>query len=75
MTVPTAALTGDALLDAVSESMGAIHERYHHRRPATVKTQLMEGELLACVMGGVYSSAARWCRRPAARSRRRRSSD
>jgi uncharacterized protein YbcI len=55
MTAPSTPLSGDALLDAVSESMSALHERYHHRRPATVKTQLMDGELLACVMGGVYT--------------------
>ena len=35
--------------------MVALHERYHHRTPATAKTQLMSDELLACVMGGVYT--------------------
>jgi uncharacterized protein YbcI len=48
-------LRGDALLAAVSESMVALHERYHHRRPVTVKTQLMGDEMLACVMHGVYT--------------------
>lgn len=48
-------LTGDALLEAVSDSMAALHERYHHRRPATIKTQTLQDELLACVMGGVYT--------------------
>lgn len=48
-------LSGDALLAAVSESMVALHERYHHRKPATVKTHLMGDELLACVMHGVYT--------------------
>jgi uncharacterized protein YbcI len=51
----TQPLTGDALLAAVSEAMAALHERYHRRAPATVKTQLMGGDLLACVMGGVYT--------------------
>ena len=55
MAGPTPPLTGDALLEAVTESMAALHERYHHRRPATIKTQLLEDELLACVMGGVYT--------------------
>ena len=55
MSAPTPPLTGDALLEAVSESMAALHERYHQRRPATIKTQLMSDELLACVMGGVYT--------------------
>lgn len=48
-------LSGDELLDAVSAAMSALHERYHHRAPASVKTQLIDGELLACVMGGVYT--------------------
>ena len=43
------------LLEAVSDSMAALHERYHHRRPATIKTQTLQDELLACVMGGVYT--------------------
>ena len=48
-------LRGDALLAAVSESMVALHERYHHRKPVTVKTHLMGDELLTCVMHGVYT--------------------
>jgi uncharacterized protein YbcI len=55
MAAPTPPLTGDALLEAVNDSMVALHERYHHRAPATAKTQLMSDELLACVMGGVYT--------------------
>lgn len=55
MPAPEPPLTGDELLAAVSESMAVLHERYHHRRPVTVKTQLMGDELLACVMGGVYT--------------------
>jgi uncharacterized protein YbcI len=35
--------------------MSALHERYHHRRPVSAKSQLLDGELLACVMGGVYT--------------------
>jgi uncharacterized protein YbcI len=55
MPAPEPPLTGDALLEAVSEAMAALHERYHHRRPVTVKTQLISDELLACVMGGVFT--------------------
>ena len=55
MSAPTPPLTGAALLEAVSESMSVLHARYYQRRPATVKTQLMSDELLACVMGGVYT--------------------
>jgi uncharacterized protein YbcI len=54
MPAPTP-LTGDALLAAVTDSMVALHEHYHHRTPVTAKTQLMNDELLACVMGGVYT--------------------
>lgn len=55
MPAPTAPLTGDALLEAVTESMVALHERYHHREPVTARSQLMGDEMLAVVMGGVYS--------------------
>ena len=48
-------LSGDDLLAAVTEAMAALHERYHHRRPASAKTMLLEEDLLACVLGGVYS--------------------
>jgi uncharacterized protein YbcI len=52
---PTTPLSGDALLGAVTDEMVALHERYHHRTPLTAKTQLLDGDLLACVLGGVYS--------------------
>ena len=55
MSSPTAPLDGEALLTAVTEEMVALHERYHHRIPASAKTQLLEGDLLAVVMGGVYT--------------------
>ena len=55
MPAPNPALTGDELLEAVTESMVGLHERYYHRPPATARTQLMNDELLACVMGGVYT--------------------
>jgi uncharacterized protein YbcI len=46
---------GEELLTAVTESMVALHERYHHRAPVSAKTQLLENDLLAVVMGGVYT--------------------
>jgi len=39
----------------VTDAMVALHERYHHRKPVTVKTVLLGDDLLACVMGGVYT--------------------
>ena len=55
MSAPTPPLVGDELLAAVTEEMVAMHERYHHRVPASAKTQLLEDDLIAVVMGGVYS--------------------
>ena len=55
MTAANGPLEGDALLLAVTDSMVALHQRYHHREPVTAKTQLMGGDLLVCVMGGVYT--------------------
>ena len=48
-------LTGDALLTAVSDTMAALHEHYHGRAPATAKTQMLGDDLLACVLGRIYS--------------------
>jgi uncharacterized protein YbcI len=50
-----APLNGDALLEAVTDAMVALHVRYHHREPVTAKTLLLGGDLLACVMGGIYT--------------------
>jgi uncharacterized protein YbcI len=55
MVVPSEFLDGDALLSAVSASMSAMHERYYGRAPASTKSQMMGGDLLACVLGGVYT--------------------
>ena len=48
-------LSGAPLLEAVTDSMVALHERYHHRKPVTAKTRLMGDDLLVCVLGGVYT--------------------
>ena len=55
MSAPKAPLTGDALLTAVTDAMVAFHERYHHRAPVTAKSQLLGDDLLACVLGGIYT--------------------
>jgi len=55
MTALTVPLDGDALLAAVTEEMVKLHERYHHRAPVTAKTLLLGGEVLVCVLGGVYT--------------------
>lgn len=48
-------LTGEDLLLAVTDAMVLLHERYYHRKPVTAKTLLLGGDLLACVLGGVYT--------------------
>lgn len=51
----TGPLSGDALLEAVTDAIVALHVRYYSRVPASARTQLLGGDLLACVLGGVYT--------------------
>ncbi|MEY2434749.1 MAG: hypothetical protein QOC92_4474 [Acidimicrobiaceae bacterium] len=55
MSAPVAPLAGDAMLAEVTAAMVALHERYHHRKPVTAKTQLLGDDLLVCILGGVYT--------------------
>ena len=55
MSATYAPLRGDELLVAVTASMVAFHERYYHRKPVTAKTQMLGDDLIACVLGGVYT--------------------
>jgi uncharacterized protein YbcI len=55
MPAPDTPLTGHALLEAVTDAMVVLHQRYHHRKPVTAKTLLLGDDLLACVLGGVYT--------------------
>ncbi len=55
MPAPDPPLQGEELLSAVTSSMVALHRRYYHREPVSAKTQLLDDDLLACVMGGVYT--------------------
>ncbi len=55
MSVPQKPLTGEPLLQAINGELVALHRRYHHRQPVSAKTQLLGDDLLACVMGGVYT--------------------
>jgi uncharacterized protein YbcI len=48
-------LTGNDLLDAVTDAMVGFHQRYHHRKPVTAKTLRLGDDLIACVLGGVYT--------------------
>ena len=44
-----------AALDAVTEAMVALHERYHGRKPATARTEMLGRDMLACLLGDVYT--------------------
>jgi uncharacterized protein YbcI len=55
MVAPDAPLAGNELLDAVTDVMVGLHERYHHRVPVSAKSLLLGDEVLVCVLGGVYS--------------------
>lgn len=52
---PESPLAGEALLDAVTDAMVALHLRYHGRFPATAKTVELGEDLLACTLGGIYT--------------------
>jgi len=56
---PNEPLIGDELLTAVTDAMIALHERYHHREPVTAKSLMLGGDLIACVMGGIYTDVER----------------
>jgi uncharacterized protein YbcI len=49
------ALFGDELLGAVTEAMVAFHRRYYDRSPVTAKSLMLDGELLVCVLAGIYT--------------------
>ncbi len=55
MTAPDKSLAGDDLLDAITVELVALHMRYYHREPVTAKTLMLGGDLVACVLGGVYT--------------------
>ena len=55
MSAPDAPLTGDAMLAAVTAQMVVLHEQYHHRAPVTAKALMLGDDLLAVVLGGVYT--------------------
>jgi uncharacterized protein YbcI len=55
MPAPEPAFASDQMLAAITEAMVAFHQRYHHRKPVTAKSLLLGDDLIACVMGGVYT--------------------
>lgn len=46
----------DDELEAVTAAMVSFHERYHGRKPVTARTHMLGDDLLACLMGDVYTN-------------------
>ena len=42
-------------LEAVTDAMVALHERYHGRTPASARTQDMGDDMVACLLGDIYT--------------------
>ena len=56
--MPSEELSGrvtDEALAAVNAAMIAIHERYHGRKPASARTRMLGEDMLACLLGDVYT--------------------
>jgi uncharacterized protein YbcI len=47
---------GDEVLIAVNDAMVALHEHYHGRKPVTARTQMLGDDLVACLLGDVYTN-------------------
>jgi uncharacterized protein YbcI len=43
------------VLEAVTEAMVALHERYHARKPASARTMIMGDDMVACLLGDRYT--------------------
>ena len=46
---------GDEVLEAVTEAMVALHERYHGRKPASARSHMLGDDVLACLLGDMYT--------------------
>lgn len=43
------------VLAAVTDAMVALHERYHGREPASARTRMLGADMLACLLGDIYT--------------------
>ena len=50
------ALTGQPMLEAITDAMVSLHLHYHGRVPATAVTHLIDDDLVACKLGGIYTN-------------------
>ena len=47
--------TGCTVLEEITEAMVGFHEHYYGRRPTTAHSQMMGDDLLACILGDMYT--------------------
>ena len=52
---PGTQLDGDQTLEAVTAGLVELHEHYHGRKPVTAHSQMMGDDLIACLMGDMYT--------------------
>ena len=50
------ASVSDAQLEALNEALVGLHERYHGRKPGSSRTQLMGDDMVACLLGDIYTN-------------------
>ena len=50
------ASVSEAQLEAVTEALVALHVRYHGRKPGSARTQLMGDDMVACLLGDIYTN-------------------
>jgi uncharacterized protein YbcI len=55
MASPLPPLDDEAVLAEVTDAMVTLHERYYQRPPGSAKSQFMGDDLIACVLGNVYT--------------------
>ncbi len=55
MATPDPPLVGAPLLTAITQAMVELHQRYYQRAPGSAKSQMMGDDLLACVLGNMYT--------------------
>jgi uncharacterized protein YbcI len=46
---------GEDMLSEVNDAMIALHSRYHGREPVSARTQMLGDDLLACMLGDIYT--------------------
>jgi uncharacterized protein YbcI len=45
----------DDVLEAINAAMVELHQRYHGRKPTRARTQMLGDDMLACLLGDVYT--------------------